>query len=221
MHEKGTQMTQKQSEGKDSDGIIRNLRRYFDEVAWKQQEGGTWTDTELEVSPTRLNNLDFYREHSRNRRLLNREGTCFLDAGCGARPYAVYASGFRRHVCVDFSITGLKGARASYGDKAYYVQADIRNLPFKSDIFDGLCCPYVIYHIPGAENQEAAFRELHRTLRPGCSGVVIYDNPGHLALRLRRLVERRPLLKSLIARARRRRAEVGGEAEQDTIHEMF
>ena len=204
---------------KDSDGIIRNLRKYFDDVAWTTQEGSTWTDTELEVSPTRLNNLYAYREHARNRHFLKKKGTYFLDSGCGARPYGVYAIGFRNHVCVDFSMTGLRGARENFEGKAYYVQADIRRLPFKSGTFDGLCSPYVIYHIPGKDNQEAAIKELYRTLKTGCSGVIIYDNPNHLGIRLRKLVGRSSPLRSLIALMRTKNRGTSGPAEPDSIHE--
>ena len=214
-------MTHNDKKAKESEGILLNLRRYFDEVAWKKQEGGTWTDTELEVSPTRLNDLYSYREHARNRHRLKREGRYFLDAGCGARPYTVYATGFKHHVCVDFSMTGLRGARKNFDGKAYFVQADIRRLPFKSGTFDGLCCPYVIYHIPEMENQREAFKELHRNLNAGCSGVVIYDNPNHLGIRLRKLARRWPMLKSFAACTVLKKKIHGGATKPSEINKAL
>jgi ubiquinone/menaquinone biosynthesis C-methylase UbiE len=178
---------------------IGDIKNYFDEVAWTPQQDGTWTDTVLEVSPTRLNDAYTFREHTRNRRSMRDRGDLFLDAGCGARPYTVYASGFRRHVCLDFSLSGLKGARGSLGKRGWYVLGDLRAMPFKDGVFDGFCSPYAIHHIAGMENQRRAFGELHRILAPGSSGVVIYDNPNHLGIRARRWINRHPGVKKLLA----------------------
>ena len=205
----------------ETDKRLKDLRKYFDEVAWKQQEEGKWTDTELEVSPTRINDWYAYREHARNRNYLKGKGLYFLDAGCGARPYSIYASGYRHHVCVDFSITGLKGARQCFKERAYYVQADIRYLPFKMDTFEGLCSPYAIHHIAGTENQKTAFNELHRVLQAGCSGVVIYDNPNHLGIKLRRWISRAPWLKSLISGLARKSVKDSHPGEHSPIKEAL
>lgn len=193
-------MNEKTRKERDDGRTVCRLRSYFDEVAWKEHEGGGWTDTALEASPTRLHDWYAFKGHSRNRRHLRQKGDFFLDAGSGAMPYEVYSSGYRHHVCVDSSISGLKGARSRLGKRGHYVLADIRHLPFKEGVFEGLCSPYVIYHIPGVEGQTAAFRELHRSLKPGCSGVVIYDNPNHLGKRLQKLVAWSPGLTSLVAR---------------------
>lgn len=194
--------------------ILKDLRRYYDEVAWKRQEGSTWTDTNLEVSPTRLNDWYTDKEHARNRRRLKEEGMYFLDAGCGARPYRVYAAGYRHHVCVDFSMAGLKGARKALGRTGYYVLADMRQLPFKSDVFNGFTSLYAIHHIPGQENQQMAFKELHRSLKPTCSGVVIYDNPYHLGIRLRKWLPPMSRLKSFISSLSKGRSGIGDESER-------
>jgi hypothetical protein len=180
---------------KDDEQRIGKLRKYFDEFAWAPQDSGRWTDTELEVSTTRVNDWYAFREHARNRRTIKEGGAYFLDAGCGARPYTIYASGFRHHVCLDFSMTGLKGARQSLGGRGFFVCGDIRHLPFKPGVFDGLCCPYVIYHVAGAENQQRAFRELHAVLRASSSGVVIYDNPTHAGVVVGRWLRRHPRLR--------------------------
>ena len=184
----------------ETESNITRLRQYFDEVAWKTENDGTWTDTRLEVSPTRLNDRYAAKEHMRNRKNLKGSGNHFLDAGSGARPYSVYSKGYRRHVCVDFSFTGLEGASKTLGAGGFCVCADIRYLPFRSGVFDGFCCPYVIYHIAGEDNQQLALSELHRVLAAGSSGVVIYDNPRHIWTRLTSWLAHRPRLRAFLSR---------------------
>ncbi|MBY0278839.1 class I SAM-dependent methyltransferase [Candidatus Binatia bacterium] len=120
----------------------------------------------------------------RLKRFLMPRGDMLLDAASGAvqfQDYIALSDGYRRHVCVDFSRSALREARDRLGDKALCVQADVTALPFRDDTFDAVASLHTIYHVPAAE-QPLAFRELHRTLRPGRSGVVVYAqdrHPGH------------------------------------------
>jgi len=192
----------------------QRLRKYFDEVAWSPLESGRWTDTELEVSATRVNDYYTLREHTRNRMAMSRGGVYFLDAGCGARPYRMYAAGYRHHVCLDFSLSGLRGARKCLDGRGFFVLGDLRHIPFKSGAFDGFCSAYAVHHIPGAAGQQEALKELYRILKPGCSGAVIYDNPDHFAKKVKRLIRRAPRLRSFLLTFRQRRpAAHGGEQE--------
>jgi hypothetical protein len=52
-----------------------------------------------------------------------------------------------------------------------YVVADVANLPFKSDSFDGLVSLHTLHHIP-PEQHAQAYAGFKRVLKPGASGVV-------------------------------------------------
>jgi ubiquinone/menaquinone biosynthesis C-methylase UbiE len=45
-------------------------------------------------------------------------------------------------------------------------QADARSLPFRGNTFDGVASSLTIHNLP-AEDRPAAFREIHRVLKPG------------------------------------------------------
>ena len=79
---------------------------------------------------------------------------------------------------VDISSTALKEAREKLGERGLYVVADIANLPFKAEIFDGEVSMHAIHHLPLNEHKRA-YLELHRVLKPGRSAVIVngWHNP--------------------------------------------
>jgi ubiquinone/menaquinone biosynthesis C-methylase UbiE len=66
----------------------------------------------------------------------------------------------------------LKEARTRLGNKGLVVVADIANLPFKPEIFDGVVSMHTIHHLPLTEHKRA-YMELTRVLKPGKSGAII------------------------------------------------
>ncbi len=57
------------------------------------------------------------------------------------------------------------------------VVADIANLPFKPDVFDGVVSLHTIHHLPEDEHLQA-YSELYRVLAPGSSAW--WSMAGHL-----------------------------------------
>ena len=103
----------------------------------------------------------------------------FLDAGCGASPRKVFGEGFRAHVCVDFSIAGLKQARERLGARGLYVVGDLTKLPFREEAFGGVLAAHCLYHVD-ADVQPLAVAELHRVVEHGRSVVVFYASERNL-----------------------------------------
>jgi ubiquinone/menaquinone biosynthesis C-methylase UbiE len=94
------------------------------------------------------------------------QGGILLDAGSGPvqwPEYLTYSENYRYRLCADISITALKEARKRLGDKGLYVVADISNLPFKSDVFDGLVSLHAIHHLPRTEHRRT-YGEFFRVL---------------------------------------------------------
>jgi SAM-dependent methyltransferase len=52
------------------------------------------------------------------------------------------------------------------------VVADVANLPFKNDAFDGIVSLHTIHHVP-AEERTQAYLEIYRTLKQGHRAVVV------------------------------------------------
>jgi SAM-dependent methyltransferase len=80
-------------------------------------------------------------------------------------------------VCADISIVALQEARARFqarglADHGLYVVADVANLPFQNDPFDGIVSLHTLHHLPLAD-QSKAYGEIYRVLRPDCSAVVV------------------------------------------------
>ncbi|MCW4025655.1 MAG: class I SAM-dependent methyltransferase [Candidatus Bathyarchaeota archaeon] len=92
---------------------------------------------------------------------LSREGFLLLDAGCGGERVSVNmekAVNNAQRIAVDLLCSNLRACRRQNRASAF-VLADLSNLPFKADVFDGIMCINVIEHI---DDKKGVFREFSR-----------------------------------------------------------
>lgn len=156
------------------------VREFYDRIGWSQIGEGLYQNARYEdLRPVAQEYI--HRCHLRLKRHLAPQGKYFLDAGSGPvqwPEYLTYSEGYRYRVCADLSLTALREARARLGAHGLYVVADLANLPFAENIFDGLVSLHAIHHLPLAEHRQA-YLELYRVLKPGRSGVVVngWDEP--------------------------------------------
>ena len=92
-----------------------------------------------------------------------------LDVGSGAGQLAHHALKYSdpgtRVTCVDLSHRMLCRARQRLkSDRPDYAAADLTELPFADESFDGVTCGYVLEHVP---KPELGLAELARVMRPG------------------------------------------------------
>ncbi len=168
-----------------SENTKQQVREFYDQIGWSQIGDGLYQNARYEdlrpVSREYIHNC-----HLRVKRHLAPRGDILLDAGSGPvqwPEYLTYSEGYKYRLCADISITALKEARARLGEKGLFVVADIANLPFKPDAFDGVVSMHAIYHLPLAEHKRA-YLELYRVLKPGKSGVVVNGWHNPLLMRL-------------------------------------
>ena len=89
-----------------------------------------------------------------------------LDAGCGSGYPVTQLLAQSFHVTgVDFSERQLQFARTNLPDSTF-VCADIAKMPFKENVFDGLCSYYAIIHLPRSEHSKL-LADFHRILKTG------------------------------------------------------
>jgi SAM-dependent methyltransferase len=69
-----------------------------------------------------------------------------------------------RLTLVDFSPGMVEAAERALGDRAEYRVADVQELPFADESFDGAIANHMLYHVP---ERRRALAELARVLRPG------------------------------------------------------
>ena len=152
------------------------VQAFYDTYGWTQDVAGHYKD-ESEFEDRRPVSYPYRRAcHLRVKRFLAPYGELLLDAASGPvqyPEYQEYSTGYRRHVCVDFSITALHEASQRLGAHGLYVLADVTHLPFATETFDAFVSLHTIYHVPASE-QPAAFGDLYRTLKRGRSGVIVY-----------------------------------------------
>src|SRR5574339_1256839 len=150
----------------------QQVREFYDQIGWSQAGDGLYQNARYEdLRPVSQEYI--HRCHLRINRHLAARGDMLLDAGSGPvqwPEYLTYSEGYRFRVCADISITALKEARKRLGAKGLVVVADIANLPFKMDTFDGVVSMHTIHHLPLTEHRRA-YTELTRVLKPGKSGV--------------------------------------------------
>lgn len=133
-------------------------RRRFERFAAQSEDDAGiagWTNSGLEARTRRF--LQLWQGRI--------PGERWLDAGCGAGTYC-------RHLCehgiavtgTDYSFLTLTKARQRLGDQVPLVLADVRKLPFREAMFDGVLCFGVLQAL---SESSSTLRELARQLRPG------------------------------------------------------
>jgi SAM-dependent methyltransferase len=182
--------------------IKQQVREFYDQVGWREISDGVYQNARYEdlrpVSREYIHNC-----HLRVKRHLNPRGRFLLDAGSGPIQYPEYlefSRGYQARVCLDISAVALIEARQRIGDiqtggKGIFVVADIANLPFNTECFEGVVSLHTIHHLPQDEHKKA-YLELFRVLAFGQTAVVvngwdiaplmkIFDLPIRWANRLR------------------------------------
>jgi ubiquinone/menaquinone biosynthesis C-methylase UbiE len=152
----------------------QDVRQFYDQIGWSQVEEGIYQNARYEdLRPVSQEYI--HQCHLRVNRHLAKTGKYLLDAGSGPiqyPEYLTYSEGYQYRICADMSITALIEARKKIGDHGLFVVADIANLPFKCDAFDGIVTLHTIHHLPLSEHAPA-YEGLRRVLAPGRSAVVV------------------------------------------------
>jgi len=195
--------------------IKQQVRQFYDQVGWQMVSEGTYQNARYEdLRPVAREYV--HRCHLRVGRYLRPSGRCLLDAGSGPiqyPEYLTYSQGYSYRVCVDISGVALQEARKRIGSRGLYVVADVANLPFKADVFDGVVSLHTLHHLP-PQDHGRAYRELYRVMRAGCSGVVVNGwTESRLMNRTRALVSGMERLLGWLSRRRGNQPGVEKDAE--------
>jgi len=159
--------------------IKQEVRQFYDEIGWQEIGEGVYQNARYEdLRPVSWEYI--HRCHLRVGRHLSPDGRYLLDAGSGPiqyPEYLEYSRGYKARVCVDISFVALKEARQRIGDrssggKGLFVVADVANLPFDQDVFDGAVSLHTIHHLPIEEHRQA-YQEIYRVLALSKSAVVV------------------------------------------------
>jgi SAM-dependent methyltransferase len=154
--------------------IKQEVRDFYNQVGWQEVSEGVYQNARYEdLRP--VSRAYIHRCHMRVAEYLKPQGRYLLDAGCGPiqyPQYLEYSRGYSRRVCADISIVALQEARRRIGDHGLFVVADIANLPFKPEVFDGIVSLHTIHHLPLPEHEQA-YRELYRVMAGSASAVVV------------------------------------------------
>ncbi|MBT7188687.1 MAG: class I SAM-dependent methyltransferase [Anaerolineae bacterium] len=152
----------------------QEVRQFYDQIGWSQEEDGNYQNARYEdLRPVSREYIS--RTRLRVNKHLLPSGRFLLDAGSGPvqyPEYLTYSEGYDYRVCADISITALQEAKKRLGAHAQPVVADVANLPFASDAFDGIVSMHTIHHLP-MEEHRAAYKDLYRVLGAGKKAVII------------------------------------------------
>jgi len=159
--------------------VKQQVRQFYDEIGWQEIGEGVYQNARYEdLRPVSRDYI--HKCHLRVGLHLSPTGRYFLDAGSGPiqyPEYLEYSDGYQVRVCADISIVALKEARGRIGDREFggkgmFVVADVANLPFNGDVFDGVISLHTIHHLPDSEHRRA-YQEIYRVLSPSRTAVVV------------------------------------------------
>jgi len=163
----------------------QQVRDFYDQIGWSQVGDGLYQNARYEdLRPVSRDYI--HKCHLRVNRHLVSSGDILLDAGSGPvqwPEYLTYSENYLYRLCADISITALEEAREKLGKNGLYVVADIANLPFKSESFEGVVSMHAIHHLPLSEHKRA-YQELNRVLKPGHNAIVVNGWHNPLLMRL-------------------------------------
>jgi ubiquinone/menaquinone biosynthesis C-methylase UbiE len=160
--------------------IKQQVQDFYNQVGWQEVSEGVYQNATFEdLRPVAREYI--HRCHLRILRHIKTRGKYFLDAGSGPiqyPEYLEYSKDYQYRVCVDISLVALQEARKRIGEHGLFVVADVANLPFSDNVFDGEVSLHTIHHLP-LEDHLTAYQELYRLLIPGSSAVVVngWKNP--------------------------------------------
>ena len=158
----------------------QQVREFYDQIGWSQEDDGNYQNARYEdLRPVSREYI--HKTRLRVNQHLLPSGKYLLDAGSGPvqyPEYLTYSEGYDYRVCADISITALQEAKKRLGDHGLCVVADVANLPFALNAFDGIVSMHTIHHLPMDEHR-AAYKELYRVLGEGKKAVVVngWGNP--------------------------------------------
>jgi ubiquinone/menaquinone biosynthesis C-methylase UbiE len=154
--------------------VKQQVREFYDQVGWQKVAGDLYQNARYEdLRP--VSSEYIHRCHLRVKRRLPQTGKYLLDAGSGPVQYAEYLTYSKDHayrVCADISIVALIEARQRVGERGLFVVADVANLPFRADAFDGAVSLHTLHHLP-FEDQLRAYAEIYRVLSPDRTAVLV------------------------------------------------
>jgi ubiquinone/menaquinone biosynthesis C-methylase UbiE len=191
-----------------------NIRSFYNEIGWREKPSGVLLDTDL-FGDKEVGEIRREAHALRVRRIRDAIGAAgralkLIECGCGGNPALFLADLCAEYTGVDFSVTGLKVTRKKLeaaGVNGRVLLCDVGWLPFPDGSFDVAYSAHMLYHIPSAEGQTAAFGEIMRVVRPGGLALFVLVNPQPLLFPVRlvrRLVAETPGLSSLADRLRRK-----------------
>ena len=154
--------------------IKQQVRDFYDQVGWHELSEGLYQNARYEdLRPVAREYI--HRCHLRVSRHIASSGYYLLDAGSGPiqyPEYLEYSNGYQYRVCADISIQALLEARKRIKSHGLYVVSDVANLPFASDVFDGVVSLHTVHHLSIDEHPQA-YSEMFRVLRSSRSAVVV------------------------------------------------
>ena len=157
-----------------NDFNIQEVKDFYDSIGWQMTEEGVYQNAHYEdLRPVSRNYIN--KCHLRINRHLTHSGKYLLDAGSGPiqyPEYLTYSQGYSYRVCLDLSLVALVDARKRIGDHGLFVVADVANLPFCEEVFDGIVSLHTFHHLP-KQGRVNAYKETFRVLKNGVSAVIV------------------------------------------------
>jgi len=165
--------------------VKQEVRQFYDQIGWQQVSEDVYQNARYEdLRP--VSHEYIHRCHLRVARRLAPSGRFLLDAGSGPiqyPEYMTYSRGYQYRVCADISITALQEARKRIGKHGLYIVADVANLPFNNQVFEGVVSLHTIHHLPEDEHLRA-YGELYRVLGSGSTAAVVNGWPYSRLMRI-------------------------------------
>lgn len=171
-----------------NDVVSATIQRFYD-AGWERDDADELVAKAIHEDMTSVGQRYIQGNEQRFTSVFSSGGRFFFDAAAGAQPRTEFGEAFDYHVCVDFSLTGLRECRRILGDRAVVICGSLLQLPVRSSICGGVIASHCLYHID-KDTQAKAIAELGRVQSDEGKTLIFYANPQAMERRMARGAKR-------------------------------
>jgi len=176
-----------------------SVKNFYLDEGWSLTKQGVHTDAEMFEDLRESSKEYLKRNRLRLLKYFPKQGERLLDCASGPiqyKEYLEYSRFYETRVCVDFSETALKIAKAKSPNHIQTIKGDIREINLGENSFDTILSIHTLYHINYFE-QWNIIERFKTALRDDGTIIIVYSNPKFILEKFKSFIKKFRIKKRL------------------------